>query len=98
MRWLKDLKTSRHFLKYHKFIEHRDNFFRITYNNHEVDDTLRDIDKYKAEILKDGLWVKIADITDIEFYPISQKSDNPEKHKDSNKFFELMKDHIALIW
>ena len=94
---MKTLKLSNHFLWIHCFIEHNGHKFKMSYINYSKEDILEK-DKYKLEIMKDGVWLWVAGISDVEFYPIDRLKDKPDKLEDAIKFFDKLKDHIKILY
>lgn len=79
-----------------RFIEHDKKKFKLTYDNHNGRPLGIDY-RFQLEILKDDLWITIANKNDIEFKEISYKSNRSKLIEDSRKFFTLMQEHIRLI-
>lgn len=53
---------------------------------------------FKAEILKDDVWVTIAGKEDIGFKEVSYVSDKQKIKEDSQKFFYMMEKHLTILY
>ena len=80
-----------------QFVEHNRKKFKLHYNNRNGVPLGFD-SRFKAQILKDDVWVTIAGKTDIGFTPVSYICIISERINDSEVFFELMRNHIELLY
>lgn len=92
------IKDTHHNTTFIRFIKHNNNMFRLTYDNRNGSPLGFDY-RFQAEIKNsDNLWKVIAGTSDIGFHPISYVSDIKERQNDAKRFFNLMCEHIILIY
>lgn len=80
-----------------QFIEHNGLKFKLEYDPQNYC-AVAGTRSFYAAILKDGVWVKIAHSNDIGFKSISGLFTDAQRKADAAKFFQLMKEHIEMLY